>query len=49
MIEHTGGINGIPKGVVLSNENINAVALQSVLTGIDMKENIIGWILCQPL
>lgn len=37
VIEHTGGTTGIPKGVVLSNENINAVALQSVLTGIDMK------------
>ena len=36
-IEHTGGTTGQPKGVVLSNENINAVALQSVLTGIDMQ------------
>ena len=37
VLEHTGGTTGIPKGVVLSNENINAVALQSVLTGIDMQ------------
>lgn len=37
VIEHTGGTTGNPKGVVLSNENINAVAVQSVLTGIDMK------------
>lgn len=37
VIEHTGGTTGNPKGVVLSNENINAVALQSVLTGIDMQ------------
>lgn len=37
VIEHTGGTTGNPKGVVLTNENINAVALQSVLTGIDMK------------
>ncbi|MDO5568587.1 MAG: class I adenylate-forming enzyme family protein [bacterium] len=37
VIEHTGGTTGKPKGVMLSNENINAVALQSVLTGIDMK------------
>lgn len=36
-IVHTGGTTGFPKGVVLSNENINAVAMQSVLTGIDMK------------
>ena len=37
VIEHTGGTTGKPKGVVLSNENINSVALQSVLTGINMK------------
>lgn len=37
VIEHTGGTTGVPKGVLLSNENINSVALQSVLTGIDMK------------
>lgn len=39
VIEHTGGTTGNPKGVVLSNENINAVALQSVLTGIDMQRD----------
>ena len=37
VIEHTGGTTGNPKGVLLSNENINSVAIQSVLTGIDMK------------
>lgn len=37
VIEHTGGTTGVPKGVLLSNENINSVALQSVLTGIDMQ------------
>lgn len=37
VIEHTGGTTGTPKSVMLSNENINAVAIQSVLTGIDMK------------
>lgn len=37
VIEHTGGTTGQPKGVLLSNENINSVALQSVLTGIDMQ------------
>ena len=37
VIEHTGGTTGNPKGVLLSNENINSVALQSVLTGIDMQ------------
>ena len=39
VIEHTGGTTGNPKGVMLSNENINAVALQSVLTGIDMQKD----------
>lgn len=37
VIEHTGGTTGQPKGVVLSNENINAVVLQSIETGIDMQ------------
>lgn len=37
VIEHTGGTTGNPKGVILSNENINAVAVQSVMTGIDMR------------
>lgn len=37
VIEHTGGTTGKPKGVVLSNDNINAVAKQSVMTGIDMQ------------
>ena len=37
VIEHTGGTTGKPKGVMLTNESINAVALQSVLTGIDMQ------------
>ncbi|MCI9585432.1 MAG: acyl--CoA ligase [Bacilli bacterium] len=39
VIEHTGGTTGKPKGVVLSNENINSVVLQSVLTGIDMQRH----------
>ena len=37
IIVHTGGTTGFPKGVMLSNENINALVLQSILTGIDMK------------
>lgn len=39
VIEHTGGTTGQPKGVMLSNENINAVSKQSVLTGIDMQRD----------
>lgn len=37
VIVHTGGTTGTPKGVMLSNENINALVLQSILTGIDMQ------------
>lgn len=37
VIVHTGGTTGMPKGVILSNENVNALVLQSILTGIDMK------------
>lgn len=37
VIVHTGGTTGMPKGVMLSNENVNALVIQSILTGIDMK------------
>lgn len=37
VIVHTGGTTGMPKGVMLSNENVNALVLQSILTDIDMK------------
>ena len=37
VIVHTGGTTGMPKGVMLSNETVNALVLQSILTDIDMK------------
>ncbi len=38
-IIHTGGTTGTPKGVMLSNDNINALVQQSILTGIDMQRH----------
>lgn len=39
LIVHTGGTTGIPKGVLLSNENINAVAFQSMNFPTDLQSN----------
>lgn len=39
IIVHTGGTTGNPKGVMLSNENLNALVLQSILTDIDILKN----------
>lgn len=36
LIEYTGGTTGEPKGVVLSNDNVNAVAKQYKMTGIEL-------------
>ena len=37
VIVHTGGTTGTPKGVMLSNDNINAMVLQSFFSGIDLQ------------
>lgn len=37
-IVHTGGTTGIPKGVVLTNENFNSMALTQEISGYDVKE-----------
>ncbi len=37
VIVHTGGTTGFPKGVLLSNDNLNAAAFQVIISGIDFK------------
>ena len=37
VIVHTGGTTGFPKGVVLTNDNLNAAAYQCLISGIDMR------------
>lgn len=37
LIVHTGGTTGAPKGVMLSDDNLNAMVFQSIETGIDMR------------
>ena len=37
IIVHTGGTTGVPKGVVLSNDNINSIALQYKISGMEYK------------
>lgn len=37
VIVHTGGTTGKPKGVLLTNENLNASTFQAQLSGIDMQ------------
>ncbi len=37
LIVHTGGTTGMPKGVLLSNENINSIAFQGMLFPTDLK------------
>ncbi len=37
LIVHTGGTTGAPKGVMLSDDNLNAMVFQSIKTGIDLQ------------
>lgn len=39
VIVHTGGTTGMPKGVMLSNENLNISAYQAIIAGIDMRRD----------
>ncbi len=36
-IVHTGGTTGTPKGVMLSNDNLNAMVFQAIYSGIDFQ------------
>ncbi|MBQ3027656.1 MAG: acyl--CoA ligase [Lachnospiraceae bacterium] len=44
VIVHTGGTTGTPKGVMLSNENMNAMAVQYALMGVEFnrKQNFLN-------
>jgi len=47
VIVHTGGTTGKPKGVVLSNENLNSAAYQCILAGFDFKREH-NWLNIMP-
>lgn len=38
-IVHTGGTTGVPKGVLLSNDNLNAGAFQCMISGLDFQRH----------
>lgn len=47
VIVHTGGTTGIPKGVVLTNDNMNAAAFQAIAAGFDFKREH-SWLNIMP-
>ncbi|WP_020224964.1 class I adenylate-forming enzyme family protein [Holdemania massiliensis] len=46
-IVHTGGTTGFPKGVMLTNDNLNAAAYQCSISGINMHRNH-SWLNIMP-
>lgn len=47
VIVHTGGTTGVPKGVMLSNDNVNIAALDCILAGYDFKREH-NWLNIMP-
>ena len=47
VIVHTGGTTGVPKGVMLSNDNMNAAAFQAIIAGFDFKREH-SWLNIMP-
>ena len=47
VIVHTGGTTGIPKGVMLSDDNMNAAAFQAIIAGFDFKREH-NWLNIMP-
>lgn len=47
VIVHTGGTTGTPKGVMLTNDNINSCAVQAVRAGFDF-ERTHNWLCIMP-
>ena len=47
VIVHTGGTTGMPKGVMLSDDNMNAAAFQAIIAGFDFKREH-NWLNIMP-
>lgn len=47
VIVHTGGTTGTPKGVMLSDDNMNAAAFQAIIAGFDFKREH-SWLNIMP-
>lgn len=47
VIVHTGGTTGVPKGVMLSDDNMNAAAFQAIIAGFDFKREH-NWLNIMP-
>ena len=48
VIVHTGGTTGLPKGVILTNNNLNSAAFDCIMAGYDFKREH-NWLNIMPL